>query len=136
MAVFSTILLITAFSVTMGTSIANAVKSNNERKCNIENMNKLVDQYKKINEQFEQDIQAEEGIDKIINNLKKLEDQQVKDLTDKLMNSQKDYQKRITNIYTIFGIFTIVIVIACIIKAVLAFKFKHNMKMKYLSSLK
>ena len=83
-------------------SVTNGMKAQSNRKCNIQAANELAQQYKKINDQFEEDLKQEKDIKNTIDNLKKLEDAQVKDLTDKLNNSQKDYQKKIKNIYMIF----------------------------------
>lgn len=115
--------------------VNNATKADSNRKCNIQSANELAGEYKKINDQFEADIKKETDLKKIVDNLNKIEGDKVKDLTNKLNNSQKDYQKKITNIYIIFGVFALIIIIICIIKAVLTFKFKDEMGKKYLNSL-
>ena len=132
MAVFTTILIATAVTATMTGSILNAVKADQNKQCNIEGMNKLVDHYKQINEQFQKDINTMESIEKTLENLNNLENAEITDLQNKLTNNLKDYQKHVNTVYIYFAIFMGVIVVICIVKAVFSYKHKSKMKKEYL----
>lgn len=127
-----TILGMTAITSLAIGSITNAVKADQNKQCNIEGMNKLVDHYKQVNEQFQKDIDTMAGIEQTLENLNNLENAEITDLQNKLTNNLKDYQKHVNTVYTYFGIFMVVIVVICIVKAVFSFKHKSKMKKEYL----
>ena len=126
------LLLVTAVTAIMTGSILNAVKADQNKQCNIEGMNKLVDHYKQINEQFQKDINTMESIEKTLENLNNLENAEITDLQNKLTNNLKDYQKHVNTVYIYFAIFMGVIVVICIVKAVFSYKHKSKMKKEYL----
>lgn len=132
MAIFTTILLGVAVGSVMVGSVTNAVKADQNKQCNIEGMNKLVDHYKQVNEQFEQDIKSLENVDKVIQNINSLENSQILELQKNLANSQKDYQKHVHTIYMYFGIFIGVVLILSIIKAIIVLVNKGKIKKAYL----